>query len=78
MNSTNIATAITIDTSKYEKKHGKSPRGRGYWKFKLCTDRVTERDHVIDRMVEETYDKALDDARDVATRRRCHTIVVLP
>lgn len=69
---------IAVDTSKYERSFGKKPRGRGYWKFKLCTERVTEKDHHIAPNVEQSYDAALDYAREVATRRRCHTIVVLP
>jgi hypothetical protein len=73
-----MSEAITIDTASYERVHGKKPSGRGYWRFKLCTDRVTEKDHIVARQDEQNYDAALKAARELAVRRRANCIVVLP
>jgi hypothetical protein len=70
---------ITVDTTRYEREHDHPPRGRGYWRFKLCTSRATERDHEYNsKTADQTYQQALSDARTLATRRRAQTIVVLP
>ena len=69
---------ITIDTASYEREHGHKPRGRDYWRFVLCTSRVTEKDHVFDSKTAMSYDKALQEAKALAVRRRANCIRVLP
>ena len=34
---------MNVRTDIYERVNGHKPRGRGYWRFKLVTDRVTEK-----------------------------------
>jgi hypothetical protein len=69
---------MKIRTDIYKRVNGREPRGRGYWRFQLVTDRVTEKDHFVNSKVEQTYQAALNAATEIATRRRSHTIVVLP
>jgi hypothetical protein len=69
---------MNIRTDIYERVNGRKPRGRGYWRFKLVTDRVTEKDHFFSSMVGETYPHALKEATRIALMRRSQTIVVLP
>ena len=69
---------MNIRTDIFERVNGRKPRGRGYWRFQLVTDRVTERDHFVNSKVDQTYSAALNAATEIALRRRSHTIVVLP
>lgn len=69
---------MNIRTESYERVHGHKPRGRDYWRFKLVTDRVTEKDHFCNSKADQTYPSALKAATQIALRRRSHTIVVLP
>ena len=69
---------MKVSTEIYERVNGRKPRGRGYWCFKLVTDRVTERDHFVNSKVDQTYPSALKEATRIAVMRRSQTIVVLP
>lgn len=69
---------VAINTERYEREHGKKPKGRGYWRFKLCTERVTEKDHFTSSAADVSYQQAVRAAVALATRRRCHSVVLLP
>jgi hypothetical protein len=71
-------TLVTVDTARYERAHGKPPNGKDLWSFRLCTDRVTEKDYHFTAEAQLPYDEALKAAVDLAERRRAHTVVVLP
>lgn len=68
---------MNVRTDIYERTNGCKPRGRGYWRFLLVTDRVTEKDHCHNSKCDQTFEEALKVAKEIAVRRRCHTIVVL-
>jgi hypothetical protein len=69
---------MKVRTDIFEKVNGREPRGRGYWRFQLVTDRVTEKDHFHSSKVNQSYYEALKAAVELAERRRSHTVVVLP
>jgi hypothetical protein len=37
---TSTQTAVKIDTRAFRRKHGREPRGRSLWSFRLGTDRL--------------------------------------
>lgn len=69
---------IKVDVAQFTRAHGRLPAGKRFWSFMLITNRVTENDHYLNRGAPRTYRDALDDALDLAKRRRCHTVRVLP
>lgn len=69
---------VKVDTLPYTREHKRLPAGKRFWSFMLICDRVTEKDHYLNRGSPRTYRDALEDAIDLARRRRCHTVKVLP
>jgi hypothetical protein len=69
---------IPVDTSRYERKHGRKPVGRRYWSFTLVSSSITAKDHPLLLQDEMTYQKALERAQEVAARRKSERIIVEP
>lgn len=69
---------MEVDTTRYEREHGRKPAGRRFWRFILVSDTITAKDHYLDASKAETYDAALKRAIDVAELRRATRVEVEP
>jgi len=69
---------IEIYTERYEREHGHKPVGRRFWNFTLVSSTVTTKDHHLPMASAMTYEKALEEAKRVATLRRSERIIVEP
>jgi hypothetical protein len=69
-----IRCMITIDTSKFEAKHGK-PKGKRYWRFMIVSRSVTAKDKYFQVDQPMTFQAACDRAKEL---RRSERIVVEP
>jgi hypothetical protein len=68
---------ITIDTTKFEAKHGK-PKGKRYWSFTIVSRSITSRDKFFQVGEPMTFQKACEKAKDLAELRRSDRIIVEP
>lgn len=69
---------MEVDTSRYEREHGRKPAGRRFWRFVLVSGSVTAKDHWLDAQKAETYDAALKKALEVAELRRAVRVEAEP
>jgi hypothetical protein len=69
---------MQVDTTRYEREHGRKPTGRRFWRFILVSDTITAKDHYLDANKAETYDVALKRAIEVAELRRAARVEVEP
>lgn len=69
---------MKVDTSRYEREHGRKPAGRRFWRFVLVSGSATVKDHWLDAQKAETYDAALKRAIEVAELRRAVRVEVEP
>lgn len=69
---------VEVDTSRYEREHGRKPTGRRFWRFTIVSPSVTTKDHHYDPQEALTYAKALEMAENVAKLRRSTRIIVEP
>lgn len=69
---------IEVYTGRYEREHGQKPVGRRFWAFTIVSSTVTAKDHYLPINSPMTYDKALEQAMEVARARRSERIIVEP
>jgi hypothetical protein len=65
--------SIDVSTAGYQFSHGHTPRGRGYWAFRIGDD-----PEPFWSKPQQTYSEAIGDARKLAVSLNASTIEVLP
>lgn len=69
---------IRIDIIRYYDRHGRKPKGRGYWVFRIRSPRVTAKDHIYAAQEERQFKSACDRAVEIAAPCRAARIQLLP
>ncbi len=73
-----MSDEIRIDIGPYFRRHGRKPSGRGYWVFRIVSQRATAKDHILAPQEELAFKVACDRAYKVAELRRSIRIQLLP
>ena len=68
---------ITIDTTKFEARHGK-PKGKRYWSFTIVSPSVTSKDKFFQVTEPMTFQRACEKVMQLAELRRSNRIIVEP